>query len=99
MRACLATKFKESHDSEVEMEQKNIFYEDVIQIVERAKANGEIRTDLPSIDVILMVEQVQMGILMQWCTSPDGFEISQIASNSLDILFDGFKPNESQKGN
>jgi AcrR family transcriptional regulator len=95
MRACLATKFKEVHSNEIELEQKHVIYEDVIQIVDRAKANGEIRADLPSIDVIMMVEQVQMGILMQWCTSPDGFEISQIASNSLDILFDGLKPNES----
>lgn len=92
MRSILMTKFKDDKQLAKHAEKFEFFYASMTELVEKAKANGEIRSDIPSRDVVRMVEQVYMGVLMQWCIDLDDAELANYVSHSFDVLFAGLKP-------
>lgn len=92
MRSILMTKFKDEKQLVKHAEKFEPFYVSMSELVEKAQANGEIRADIPSREVVRMVEQMYMGVLMQWCMDLDDVELAGYVSHSFDVLFAGLRP-------
>lgn len=95
MRAVLLTKLKDDKQLKKQSEQFQAFYNGLTQLVDKAKQEGEVRTDIPSLQVVQMVEQMYMGILMQWCLVVEDNPIDDVIIRSFDVLFAGLQPTTS----
>ncbi len=92
MRAVLLTKLKDTRQLQKNADQVKMFYEGMVTLVDKAKQLGEIRDDLESFYVVKLVEQLHMGLLMQWCFVLEESTLNTDVAQSFDILFDGLKP-------
>jgi AcrR family transcriptional regulator len=91
-RAVLLTKLKDMNQLVKNSDQFKQFYNAMIQLVDKAKEQKEIRTDLPSLQVVMMVEQMYMGLLIQWCYALEEINLAQNVEYALDVLFLGLRP-------
>ena len=92
MRSIFLTKFKDERQMMKQAEFFESFYPGMTELVERAKGAGEIRQDIPSREVVQMVEQVYMGVLMSWTCSLEDTLLESHIGSSFDILFEGLRP-------
>jgi AcrR family transcriptional regulator len=92
MRSIFLTKFKDERQMMKQAEMFESFYPGMTELVERAKAAGEIRSDIASREVVQMVEQVYMGVLVNWTCNLEGSPLEAHIGSSFDVLFDGLQP-------
>ena len=69
----------------------------MIQLVDKAKEQGELRLDIDSMEVVRTIEQMYMGILMQWCCDIEDSPIDYFIARSFDVLFDGLQVQPAAK--
>lgn len=93
MRAVLLTKLKDNKQLEKQAEHFQQFYKGMAELVEKGKIQGEIRKDIDSFEVVRMVEQVYLGVLMQWCLVIEDTKMDDFVQRSFDVLFEGLQPN------
>jgi AcrR family transcriptional regulator len=97
MRAVLLSQLKDNRQLAKLAEQLQSFYHGMIQLVDKAKEQGELRPDIDSMEVVLTVEQMYMGILMQWCCDIEDSPLDSFIARSFDVLFDGLQPQSTAK--
>jgi AcrR family transcriptional regulator len=91
-RSIFMTKFKDEGQSAKHAEQFKDFFTGMRELVERSKAYGEIRLDIPSEDVVRMVGQLHMGVLAKWSIDLDDSDLASHIGSAFDVLFDGLQP-------
>jgi AcrR family transcriptional regulator len=96
-RSIFMTKFKDECHSAKHAEQFKDFYAGMQELVDRSKAYGEIRSDIPSEEVVRMVGQLHMGVLVKWSIDLDESRLDTHIGSAFDILFDGLRPKKESE--